>query len=78
MASEIKDAVKAAWHQAASRVYLVVDGHGANSAKAQLRWGGDEKRSDGWLYVDDVDGWQRITDHEAGILLRRAVPRGAR
>ena len=45
-------------------VFLVVDEEGVNMANAKVR-----QTEIGWVYVDEVDGWDLLDDVEGLILI---------
>ena len=52
------------WHALESQVLFVVDEHGVNMANAQVR----HMLGSYWLYVDDVEGYEIMTQGELEFL----------
>ncbi len=52
-----------AWEKLDTEVFKVLDDHGDNVADAKIRRCGDD-----WLYNDDVNGWDVLTDKEVSDL----------
>lgn len=65
--NEAPDTWREIWDELETPVFLVLDEEGVNMADAQVR----QLPTGSWLYVDDVDGWDVLTDVSRLILEKK-------